>query len=108
MNYPAIVMPGTSSSTPLLQDTALYVAVVMAAFAILFGTRHIDASEHHEGMVAAIAFKSIVKLVAFLAVGLFVTYGLFGGFGDIFARAEASDSLRKLFSIDGVRHIPTG
>jgi len=102
MNYPAIVMPSASSSTSLLQDTALYVAIVMAAFAILFGTRHIDASEHHEGMVAAIAFESIVKLAAFLAVGISVTYGLFGGFGDIFARAEASDALRKLFTIDGV------
>ena len=102
LHYPQIVMPGTSAGTPLLQDTALYVALIMAAFAILFGTRHIDASEHHEGMVAAIAFESVVKLVAFLAVGLFVTYGVYSGFGDIFAQAEASDKLRRLFTIDGV------
>ena len=62
----------------------------MAAFAILFGTRHIDASERHEGMVAAIAFESVVKLIAFLAVGLFVTFGLYNGFADIFARAETT------------------
>ena len=74
----------------------------MALFAILFGTRHIDASEQHEGMVAAIAFESVVKLVAFLAVGLFVTFGLYRGFGDIFAQAEASGALRRLFTIDGV------
>ena len=61
----------------------------MTAFAILFGTRHIDASERHEGMVAAIAFESVVKLVAFLPVALFVTFGLYNGFADIFARAEA-------------------
>jgi Na+/proline symporter len=55
-HYPDIEMPAKLGSTPVLQDTALYVAVIMAAFAILFGTRHIDASERHEGMVAAIAF----------------------------------------------------
>jgi signal transduction histidine kinase len=74
----------------------------MALFAILFGTRHIDASEQHEGMVAAIAFESVVKLVAFLAVGLFVTFGLYGGFGEIFAQAEVSGALSRLFTIDGV------
>ena len=53
-------------------------------------------------MVAAIAFESVVKLVAFLAVGLFVTFGLYGGFGEIFAQAEASGTLSRLFTIDGV------
>jgi Na+/proline symporter/nitrogen-specific signal transduction histidine kinase len=101
LQYPEVRMPaGTGAS--LLQDTELYVSLAMAAFAILFGTRHIDASERHEGMVAAIAFESIVKLVAFLAVGLFVTYGVFNGFADIFAQAEASEGLRRLFTIDGV------
>ncbi len=74
----------------------------MAAFAILFGTRHIDASERHEGMVAAIAFESVVKLAAFFAVGVFVTYGLYAGFSDIFARAEATAELSRLFTINGV------
>ncbi|MFO1305138.1 MAG: hypothetical protein U1F54_15490 [Burkholderiales bacterium] len=54
--------------------------------------RHLDASERHEGMVAAIAFESIVKLVAFLAVGAFVTYGMYGGMGDLFARARGGTS----------------
>jgi hypothetical protein len=76
-------------STPLIVDNALWVALLLAAFAILFGTRHLDASERHEGMVAAIAFESLVKLGAFLAVGVFVTFGLFAGFGDLFARAAA-------------------
>jgi len=102
LDYPEIVMPTTPASALFLQDTAFYVALIMGLFAILFGTRHIDASEHHEGMVAAIAFESIVKLVAFLAVGLFVTFGIYGGFGEIFAQAEASGALRRLFIIDGV------
>jgi Na+/proline symporter/signal transduction histidine kinase len=102
LHYPEIVMPATPTSALFLQDTAFYVALIMAVFAILFGTRHIDASEQHEGMVAAIAFESVVKLVAFLAVGLFVTFGLYGGFGDVFARAEASGALSRLFTINGV------
>jgi hypothetical protein len=100
--YPEIRMPKEVAGANLLQDTELYVTLAMAAFAILFGTRHIDASERHEGMVAAIAFESVVKLVAFLAVGLFVTYGVFGGFADIFTRAAASETLSRLFTIDGL------
>jgi Na+/proline symporter/signal transduction histidine kinase len=102
LHYPDIVMPARSGSISPLADTALYVALIMAAFAILFGTRHIDASEHHEGMVAAIAFESVVKLLAFLTVGLFVTFGVYGGFGDIFSRAALQPALAKLFTIDGL------
>ena len=68
-------------------DTALLVALAMAAFAILFGTRHIDATEHQDGLMLAIATESIVKLAAFLAVGLFVTYAMFDGPADLFSRA---------------------
>ncbi|WP_169570243.1 sensor histidine kinase [Sneathiella limimaris] len=80
-------------------DTTLIVAIALALFAILFGTRHIDASEHHEGLVAAIAFESVVKLVAFLCVGVFVTYGIFDGFADIFQRASVNPELRTLFTV---------
>ncbi|NOT71523.1 MAG: histidine kinase [Hyphomicrobium sp.] len=100
--YPSIIMPQDVNGTSLLHDTEFYVTLLMASFAIVFGTRHIDASEHHEGMVAAIAFESVVKLVAFLSVGLFVTFGLFNGFSDIFARAEASPDLKRLFTINGI------
>jgi len=63
LQYPDIVMPAKLGAVPVLQDTALLVALILAAFTILFGTRHLDSSEHHEGMVAAIAFESLVKLV---------------------------------------------
>jgi PAS domain S-box-containing protein len=72
------------------QDTALYVAATLALFAILFGTRHVEATEHHPGMMLAVAFESLVKLVAFLAVGLYVTFGMFDGFGDLATRAAAA------------------
>jgi signal transduction histidine kinase len=59
----------------------------MAVFTVLFGARRIETQERHEGMMAAIAFESIVKLLAFLAIGIFVTYGIFNGFGDLFRQA---------------------
>ena len=96
LNYPDIVMPATAAAQPLLKDSALYIALILAMFTILFGTRHLDATERHEGMVAAIAFESVVKLFAFLAVGIFVTFGIYDGFGDIFARSEAVPALRNL------------
>ena len=65
--------------TPILGDVALLIAFGMAVFAILFGTRHIDATEHQEGLMLAIAAESVVKLVAFIAVGLYVTFELFDG-----------------------------
>ena len=78
-----IMVSGSGSSDFGSSNTALVIAILMAAFAILFGTRQIDTSEHHRGMVLAIAFESIVKLVAFVAVGVFVTFSLFDGIGDL-------------------------
>ncbi|MDH3672288.1 MAG: sensor histidine kinase [Gammaproteobacteria bacterium] len=101
-NYPDLVMPYESSASALWEDTTLYVALLLAAFTILFGTRHIDATERHEGMVAAIAFESLVKLLAFLAVGVFVTFGLFSGPADLFTRAAAVPELASLMSFEGM------
>jgi Na+/proline symporter/nitrogen-specific signal transduction histidine kinase len=97
--YPETVSTADLGHVPLLQDTGLYVALLLAAFTILFGTRHLDASERHEGMVAAIAVESIVKLVAFLAAGFFVTFGIFGGFGDLFGQGAAEPELSELYTL---------
>jgi Na+/proline symporter/signal transduction histidine kinase len=103
LQYPEIIMPAKLGAVPLLQDTALWVALILAAFTIVFGTRHLDAAEHHEGMVAAIAFESLVKLFAFLAVGIWVSFVLYDGFGDIFTRASADAQLQPLFApLEGV------
>ena len=72
---------------PMLGDSALFVALFMAAFAVLFGTRHTDATEHQDGLMLAIATELIVKLVAFLAVGVFVTFAMFPGPLALFAHA---------------------
>ena len=85
------------AATPL-GDIAFVVAVVMAAFAILFGTRHIDATEHQEGLMLAIATESVVKILAFLLVGYYITFEMFGGFGPLYERASQSPEIRELFT----------
>ncbi len=98
--YPEISVTANIANIPVLGDTAFYVALMLAVFAILFGTRHLDATERHEGLVAAIAFESIIKLVAFLAVGLFVTYGLYNGFADLFEKALSFSDLKSGMTIE--------
>ncbi|MBK7660547.1 MAG: histidine kinase [Betaproteobacteria bacterium] len=98
LQYPQIVMPPPASSLQVMQDTAFYVALFMALFAIAFGTRQLDAAERHEGMVAAVAFESLVKLVAFIAVGVYITFFMYAGPGDIFSRAAGRPDLDVLLA----------
>jgi Na+/proline symporter/signal transduction histidine kinase len=103
LQYPAVAVPGHATEVPVLQDNALWVALTLAAFTIAFGTRRLYAAEHHEGMVAAIAVESLVKLLAFLAVGAWVTFGIYDGFADVFARAAAAPLTRPMLApLDGV------
>ena len=88
---------GSSLTSGWVDDTALYVTIGLAGFTILFGTRQVDTTERHEGMVTAIAFESLFKLVAFLAVGSYVTYGVYDGFGDLFSQANGALDTRALF-----------
>jgi Na+/proline symporter/signal transduction histidine kinase len=99
VQYPAITVPPPDGVLRIFfNDTPFWVALILAAFTIAFGTRHLDAAEHHQGMVAAIAFESLVKLVAFLAVGVFVTFGLYNGFGDLFSRAAGDPRLAPMLT----------
>ncbi|MCE9684837.1 hybrid sensor histidine kinase/response regulator [Shewanella sp. AS16] len=66
----------------------LIITALLAIFAILFGTRKLDATEHNPGMMLAIAFESVVKLAAFLLIGLVISFGVFDGFGDIWQQAS--------------------
>ncbi|NWL79740.1 hybrid sensor histidine kinase/response regulator [Pseudomonas taiwanensis] len=93
-----LIGPSAEASGTRAQDTALIVSLVLALFTILFGTRNLDATEHHRGMVLAIAFESLVKLLAFLAVGAYVTFGLFDGFDDLFTRARSAPQLEHYWS----------
>ena len=64
------------AAAPVWQDSALYVALAMALFAMLFGTRRASAAEHNRGLVLAMALESVFKLAAMLAIGVFVWLGL--------------------------------
>lgn len=88
---------GEISSDFLLGDLALYITIVLSIFTIIFGTRTIDSTERHEGMVAAIAAEAIIKLVAFLVVGFFVSYFIFDGITDIFQQASQVSVLKNIF-----------
>jgi Na+/proline symporter len=77
------VLSGPHAILGIEIETKLVVALLLGAFAVIFGARHLDPMEHHEGLIAVVAFESLVKLVSFLLVGLYVTYGIFGGYGPI-------------------------
>ncbi|MBV6653013.1 MAG: histidine kinase, partial [Mameliella sp.] len=93
-------LPAPHADVPFYLDTALYITVALASFTILFGTRNLDPNERHGGLVAAIAFESLLKLVAFISIGLFVTFGLYDGFGDIFQKGQEVPSIRALFTLE--------
>src|SRR5713226_630340 len=94
--------PASGAIQPVLGDIAFYVAVSMAIFAVLFGTRHIDATEHQDGLMLAIATESIVKLVAFVGVGVFVTFWMFDGPFALFARAWEQPNTAAVLSREPV------
>ncbi len=89
--------PGT---IPVYQDTAFYVAILLAMFGILFGARHLDSTERHEGLVAVVVFESLIELLAFTSLGLLVTFGLFPGWGEIFTRIRQSPEFQQLLLVN--------
>ncbi|TBW37165.1 response regulator [Siculibacillus lacustris] len=83
---------------PFHPDVPLTVAMSMAAFACLFGTRQIDATEHQTGLMLAVATESVVKLVTLSAVGLYVLFVLFDGPSDLYAAVEANPISAPMFT----------
>ena len=83
-------------SAPFLKDTGLVVAIIMAIFSIIFGTRYVNASENHEGIILAIAFESVVKLFALICVCIFTVYFVFDGPRDILNQASNSQKINNL------------
>ncbi len=86
------------ADTPSAMNTPVGVAIVLAGFAMAFGTRRVEAAEHQDGLVFAIAVESLVKLAAFLAVGAYVVWGLFDGLGDLALRAAARPDVWRPFA----------
>ena len=95
-----IVSPLTTATSWTQNYVGHIVVCLMVAFTIIFGVRRIDPTERHQGMIVAVATESLVKLIAFLAVGIFVTYFLYDGFADILQRT-ADSVYRKNLSFGG-------
>ncbi|WP_304141361.1 sensor histidine kinase [Mesoflavibacter zeaxanthinifaciens] len=86
-------------STSIIDDSTFYVALLLAIFATFFGTQNTDASEKHKGIIASVAFESILKLLFFLVIGVYATYYLFDGTSDIYNKISAIDDLKPLTTI---------
>ena len=87
------------AQTPSLwNDTGLVVAMVMAVFCILFGTRYVNSSEHHEGLILAIAFESLIKILALALVATLAMFIIFDSPPDAIVAATQSAQASKLMS----------
>ena len=84
-----IITAGGSSSW-IGTDVGPVVVVLMSVFTIILGVRRLDPTERHEGMMMALAVECVIKLLALLTVGIFVTYFLNDGFSDLFRRLSES------------------
>lgn len=107
--YIALQLKAVSSSVAAMVDTTgfgiaasggiidlpLVVTLSLACFAIVFGTRHTDATEHQDGLILAISMESLVKLVAIASVGIYVVYFLFDGPGDLWQRASQNERVMR-------------
>jgi Na+/proline symporter/signal transduction histidine kinase len=93
------IVTKTQSSDNIFTDTTTYVCLALALFASYYGTKYVDASEKRRGIVTAVAMESILKLVFFLIIGIYVTYFVYDGFGDIYTKASVLENFEKKNSI---------
>ena len=93
-----VISRATGSAAVVPDHLPLYLALALAIFAMMFGTRNMDASEHHRGLMWAIAFESLVKLLAFLAIGLFAIFGVFSGLDSVAEQMREHGEYQQLFT----------
>jgi Na+/proline symporter/signal transduction histidine kinase/CheY-like chemotaxis protein len=111
--YIALQLKAVSNSVATMVDTSGYdiasgglfdlpfvVTVFLAFFAIVFGTRHTDATEHQDGLILAISMESLVKLLAFATVGFYVVFFMFDGLGDLWQRASENARVTAALSYE--------
>lgn len=96
------VVSKTTISSYIFDDTTTYVAIALALFSSYYGTRYVDASEKRKGIVTVVALESVLKLVFFVFVGIYVTYFVFDGFEDIYQKASVLENFAAKNTIGGL------
>jgi Na+/proline symporter/signal transduction histidine kinase len=96
------VVTKTTENSLVFFDTTTYVAVALALFASYYGTRYVDASEKRKGIITAVAMESVLKLLFFVIIGVYVTYYVFDGFGDIYEQASVLENFEAKNTIGGL------
>jgi len=86
-------------------ELGLAITLVLAGFTIFFGIRNIDVTERHPGIMLAIAFESLVKLFAFLAIGIFVTFFLFDSPSDLWQQTSVTIKLEDQFNLPSIASV---
>ena len=74
---------GILTGQSIQNRVALAFCILITLFSILFGARHIATREKHESLVFAIAFESLAKLIALLAIGAYALFVIFDGPSDL-------------------------
>jgi len=97
-----VITNHTISGNSIINDTTFYIAILLAIFAAFFGTKYTDATERHKGIITAVALESIIKLVFFLAIGVYVTFYLFNGPSDIYNKASLLPNFKSQQTINGL------
>jgi len=93
-----VISKATDSTFVVPDQLPLYLALSLAVFSMMFGTRNMDSSEHHRGLMWAIAFESLVKLLAFTAIGMFAIFGVFNGLGSVAETMRENVTYQQLFT----------
>lgn len=88
-------MTQTPMEENIFLDTATYAVIIIALFSAYYGTRYVDASEKRPGIISAVAVESFLKIIFFVILGIFVIYGVFNGFDDIYRQASALPDFRE-------------
>ncbi|WOI21858.1 ATP-binding protein [Nonlabens ulvanivorans] len=96
------ILSGSSKSVSVFTDSTFYIAVLLAVFVALFGTQTTDASRRRSGLIFTVAVESVLKLVFFLIIGVYVTFYLFDGTTDIYNQISALDGFEKLATFSNI------
>ncbi|MEM8893299.1 MAG: ATP-binding protein [Bacteroidota bacterium] len=92
------IFESLNQSSVILNDSLFYMTLGLGVFIIIFGTRTIETAGSHTGLLTVISFEAIIKLVVFIVIGVFVSYVIFDGVGDIFTRVQDNPELNSLLS----------